>query len=65
MRYGGSKLKKLEITRFLWYFYLLNGVKSKYKALPVEKNYWKLLLRIFEVLQTTLGGNPTCSFRDI
>ena len=38
MRYGGSKLKKLEITRFLWYFYLLNGVKSKYKALTVEKS---------------------------
>ena len=36
MKYWGSKLKKLEKKRFLWYFYHLNGVKSKYKGLPIE-----------------------------
>ena len=38
MRYGGSKLKKPEKTPFLWYFYHLNGVKSKYNGLPIEKS---------------------------
>ena len=65
MRYGDSKLKKPEETRFLWYFYHINRVKSKYKGLKIEKKYWKLLHIIYKVLQTTLGGNPTCSFRDI
>ena len=44
------------------------SLKQRYLQLYMVtdwKHYWKLLLRIFEVLQTTLGGNPTCSFRDI
>ena len=37
MRYGGSKLKKPEKCDFLYcIFYHLNGVKSKYKGLPIE-----------------------------
>ena len=35
MRYGDSKLKKRD---FYGIFYHLNGVKSKYKELPIEKN---------------------------
>ena len=65
MRYGGSKWKKPVKCDFCGIFYHLNGVKSKYKGLLIEKHHWKLLLRIFEVLQITLGKNPTCSFRDI
>ena len=65
MRYWGSKFKNRKKCDFCGIFYHLNGVKSKYKGLPIEKKYWKLLHRIFEVLQTTLGRNPTCSFRNI
>ena len=53
MRYGSSKLKKPEKRHFYGIFDHLNGIKSKYKRLPVE------------VLQTTLGRNPTSSFRSI
>ena len=51
--------------RFLRYFLPLKQIIFSYKGLPIEKNYWKLLVRIFEVLQVTLGGNLTRSFRDI
>ena len=36
MRYGGSKLKKREKCDFCGIFYHLNGVKSKYKGLPIK-----------------------------
>ena len=36
MIYWGSKLKKPEKMRFFGIFYHLNGVKSKYKGLPIE-----------------------------
>ena len=36
MRYGGSKLKNRKKCDFCGIFYHLNGVKSKYKGLPIE-----------------------------
>ena len=46
------------------FYAIFNGINYKNKGLP-SVNTWRLLLRIFEVLKTTLGGNQTCSFRDI
>ena len=46
------------------FYAIFNGINYKNKGLPIE-NTWRLLLRIFEVLQTTLGRNPTSSFRNI
>ena len=36
MRYGGSKLKNGKKCDFCGIFYHLNGVKSKYKGIPIE-----------------------------
>ena len=40
-------------------------LRPNIKGYQLKKNYRKLLLRIFEVLQIALGENLTCSFRDI
>ena len=38
---------------------LSSNIKGYQLKTPLE------VVRIFEVLKTTLGQNPTCSFRDI
>ena len=54
----GLKVEKtLKKCDFYGIFYHLIKDISRYN--------WKLILRIFAVVQTTLGGNPTCSFTDI
>ena len=48
MRYGGLKLKNPKKCDFYEFFNHLNGVKSKYKGLQIEKKYCCILHRIFE-----------------
>ena len=60
MIYGGSKLKSPKKCDFYGIFYNINEV---IKGCQLKKLFD--VVRTFEVLQTTLGGNPTCSFRDI
>ena len=38
MRYGGFKVEKTGKCDFCGIFYHLNGVKSKYKGLPIENH---------------------------